>query len=114
MRPGLLLLDEPTANLDPVGVDEVRDAVGRLVADRGTTLVVVEHRIDVWLPLVDRVIVLAAGGGIVADGPPAQRLHRARRGARRDWAPGCRGSATASYRALLPRRPATCSAGRTW
>ena len=41
MRPGLLLLDEPTANLDPVGVDEVRDAVKRLVADRTTTLVVV-------------------------------------------------------------------------
>ncbi|MGV8849536.1 MAG: ABC transporter ATP-binding protein [Propionibacteriaceae bacterium] len=70
MRPGLLLLDEPTANLDPAGIEEVRDAVGRLVKDRATTLVVVEHRIDTWLPLVDRVIVLAPGGGIVADGPP--------------------------------------------
>ncbi|HSN11334.1 MAG TPA: ABC transporter ATP-binding protein [Propionibacteriaceae bacterium] len=90
MRPGLLLLDEPTANLDPVGVDEVRDAVGRLVADRGTTLVVVEHRIATWLPLVDRVVVLAAGGGVVADGPPDQvfTTHGAELAALGAWVPG--------------------------
>src|SRR5690606_38978479 len=43
MRPGLLLLDEPTANLDPDGVVEVRDAVARVAAETGATLVVVEH-----------------------------------------------------------------------
>lgn len=69
MRPGLLLLDEPTANLDPEGVAEVRDAVGHLLEDRSVTLVVVEHRVDVWLPVVDRVIVLG-DGGVVADGTP--------------------------------------------
>ncbi len=72
MRPEVLLLDEPTANLDPDGTVEVRDAVAAVVAKRGSTLVVVEHRIDTWLPVVDRVVVLAAGGGIVADGPPGQ------------------------------------------
>ncbi|WP_121371823.1 ABC transporter ATP-binding protein [Frondihabitans australicus] len=70
MRPGLLLLDEPTANLDPGGVVEVRDAVARVAASTGATLVVVEHRVSVWLPVVDRVIVLAAGGGVLADGSP--------------------------------------------
>jgi energy-coupling factor transport system ATP-binding protein len=50
MRPGLLLLDEPTANLDPAGVADVRDAVGRVLDATGATLVVVEHRVDVWLP----------------------------------------------------------------
>ncbi|MCU1529329.1 MAG: transporter ATP-binding protein [Frondihabitans sp.] len=74
MQPGLLLLDEPTANLDPAGVIEVRDAVARVVAQEGATLVVVEHRVSVWLPLVDRVIVLAAGGGVLADGSPEQVL----------------------------------------
>lgn len=69
MRPGLLLLDEPTANLDPAGVVDVRDAVGRVLDATGATLIVVEHRIDVWLPLVDRVIVLGAGG-VLADGTP--------------------------------------------
>jgi energy-coupling factor transport system ATP-binding protein len=73
MRPGVILLDEPTANLDPAGVTEVRDAVGRVLDSTGATLVVVEHRLDAWLPLVDRVLVLgngADGSGVLADGTP--------------------------------------------
>ncbi|HWT34531.1 MAG TPA: ATP-binding cassette domain-containing protein [Microbacterium sp.] len=91
MRPGLLLLDEPTANLDPSGVVEVRDAVSRVVSATGATLVVVEHRVDVWLPVVDRVIVLGPGG-VVADGPArdvlaASGAELAREGV---WIPGHR------------------------
>lgn len=73
MRPGLLLLDEPTANLDPVGVAEVRGAVGRVLDATGATLVVVEHRVDVWLPLVTRVVVVDPDG-VIADGDPADVL----------------------------------------
>ncbi|MGH7291084.1 MAG: ABC transporter ATP-binding protein, partial [Myxococcota bacterium] len=69
MRPGVILLDEPTANLDPAGVVEVRDAVRRVTESTGATLIVVEHRLDVWLPLVDRVIVLG-NAGLIADGTP--------------------------------------------
>ena len=68
MGPGLLLLDEPTANLDPSGVAEVRAAVEKVVERTGATMVVVEHRVDVWASLVDRVIVVA-DGAIAADGP---------------------------------------------
>ena len=68
MGPGLLLLDEPTANLDPSGVAEVRAAVEAVVERTGATMVVVEHRVDVWASLVDRVIVVA-DGRIAADGP---------------------------------------------
>ena len=68
MGPGLLLLDEPTANLDPNGVAEVRGAVEAVVEKTGATVVVVEHRVDVWASLVDRVIVVA-DGAIAADGP---------------------------------------------
>ena len=68
MGPGLLLLDEPTANLDPSGVAEVRGAVEAVVEKTGATMVVVEHRVDVWASLVDRVIVVA-DGAIAADGP---------------------------------------------
>ncbi|MFJ6532820.1 ABC transporter ATP-binding protein [Microbacterium sp. NPDC091662] len=75
MRPGLVLLDEPTANLDPAGVIEVRDAVERMLEAQPATLVVVEHRLDVWLPLITRVIVIGAGG-VVADGPPREVLQR--------------------------------------
>jgi energy-coupling factor transport system ATP-binding protein len=73
MRPGAILLDEPTANLDPVGVQDVRDAVAAALEVTGATLVVIEHRIDVWLPLVDRVIVLGVepeGTIVLADGSP--------------------------------------------
>lgn len=89
MRPGLLLLDEPTANLDPAGVAEVREAVGRVLDATGATLVVVEHRIDVWLPLVDRVIVLGADG-LLADGAPADVLgvRGAELAAAGVWVPG--------------------------
>ncbi|MFJ2552180.1 ABC transporter ATP-binding protein [Microbacterium sp. NPDC087591] len=70
MRPGLLLLDEPTANLDPEGVREVRSSVERAVTASGATLIVVEHRTPVWVDLMTRVIVLAADGGLLADGSP--------------------------------------------
>lgn len=93
MRPGAILLDEPTANLDPAGVAEVRDAVRSVLDATGATLVVIEHRIDVWLPLVDRVIVLGVEGDstvVAADGTPDDVL-----GARGDelaaagvWVPG--------------------------
>lgn len=68
LRPGALLLDEPTAQLDPVGVREVAAAVAETVRRESLTLVVIEHRVDVWAPLVDRVIVLDAGR-VIADGP---------------------------------------------
>ena len=83
MRPGLLLLDEPTANLDPDGVVEVRDAVRRSLDESGATLVVVEHRVSVWLDVVDRIVVLAPArmgepGGVLFDGPPATVMAQSR------------------------------------
>jgi energy-coupling factor transport system ATP-binding protein len=70
MRPGLLLLDEPTANLDPDGVAEVRDAVAATLDRTGATFLVIEHRVEVWRGLVNRVVVLSPTGGILADGDP--------------------------------------------
>lgn len=89
MRPGLVLLDEPTANLDPAGVLEVREAVEALLATHPATLVVVEHRVDVWLPVVSRVIVLG-DGGVIADGSPEAVLGREGHAlaARGVWVPG--------------------------
>lgn len=71
MQPSVLLLDEPTSNLDPVGVREVRESVERALADRNTTLIMVEHRLGTWVDLMDRIIVLGPGG-IIADGPPGR------------------------------------------
>jgi energy-coupling factor transporter ATP-binding protein EcfA2 len=90
MRPRLLLLDEPTANLDPAGVGEVRAAVERTVERSGATLVVVEHRVDVWVDLVDRIVVLGGDGSVIADGAPAAVLDGARAVLRAAgvWLPG--------------------------
>jgi energy-coupling factor transporter ATP-binding protein EcfA2 len=71
LRPGLLLLDEPTANLDPDGAALVRRAVAGLLAGGELTMLLVEHRVAEAADLVDRVIVLEAGGGVTADGSPA-------------------------------------------
>ena len=87
LRPRLLLLDEPTANLDPVGADSVRETLAELSA---MTLVLVEHRVAQALPLVTRVVVIETGGGVVADGAPLDVF--ARYGARLAelgvWVPG--------------------------
>jgi energy-coupling factor transport system ATP-binding protein len=88
-RPGLLLLDEPTANLDPDGASLVRAAVAAAVAATGSTLVVVEHRVEEWLPIIDRVVVLG-DGELVADGPPDEVFGRHRDALERMgvWVPG--------------------------
>ena len=72
MQPGLLLLDEPTANLDPEGATAIRDVLLRILGRLGLTMVLVEHRVAEALPLVDRVVVIEVGGGVVADGRPRQ------------------------------------------
>lgn len=67
-RPDLLVLDEPTASLDGISMETVRDAVHRVIDDSASALVIVEHRIKLWRKLVDRIIVVA-DGRIALDGP---------------------------------------------
>jgi len=78
MRPGLIILDEPTANLDPEGVREIRAAVEAVAAESGATLLIVEHRVDIWWDLATRVIVLDSDGSILRDGTPTGVLDNTR------------------------------------
>lgn len=71
MGPAIIVLDEPTANIDRPSAPRVRDAVLDLQAATSATMIVVEHRVDLWAEDVDTVIVLGHGG-IVASGPPAE------------------------------------------
>ena len=65
--PRILVLDEPTSQLDPQGADDVLAAVGRLHADLGTTVLLAEHRVERAGPMADRAILLDQGT-IAADG----------------------------------------------
>jgi energy-coupling factor transport system ATP-binding protein len=78
----LLLLDEPTSQLDPVAAEELLGLVVRLNHDRGITVVIAEHRTGRLFGDVDRVIALDAGAVLVDDTP--QRAARALAG-RRPW-----------------------------
>jgi energy-coupling factor transport system ATP-binding protein len=77
-HPGLLVLDEPTANLDPPGALAFAERLAVLRATRATTLVLVEHRADLAWPLADLVLALAADGTPLALGSPAELLARHR------------------------------------
>ncbi|TFD27543.1 ABC transporter ATP-binding protein [Cryobacterium cryoconiti] len=108
MRPGLLLLDEPTANLDPEGVLEVRESVARVLERSEATFIVIEHRVAIWQNLVNRVIVLDAAGGVLADGCPDDVLTSQgdRLAAAGVWVPG-RGSGLVAARRDAPAGTAT-------
>lgn len=77
MRPGIIILDEPTANLDPEGTRDVVEAVGNVVQHTGATLLVVEHNYDAWLPLLERGLEFA--DGTLVDDAPAREIVARRR-----------------------------------
>lgn len=58
MKPSILLLDEPTANLDPNGVDQVVKAVKNVLDSAHSTMLLVEHHAEPWIDMIDRVVVL--------------------------------------------------------
>jgi energy-coupling factor transport system ATP-binding protein len=71
--PQLLLLDEPTSQLDPVAGDELVWLLRRLNEDWGTAVVVAEHRLERCMPAADRVIALVEGR-VACDAPPGDYL----------------------------------------
>ncbi len=74
--PGLLVLDEPTANLDPDGAAVVARILSSLRAQRAATIVLVEHRASLAWPLADLVLALGSDGRPIDVGPPADVLSR--------------------------------------
>ncbi|HEY3187293.1 MAG TPA: ATP-binding cassette domain-containing protein [Solirubrobacteraceae bacterium] len=75
-RPGLLVLDEPTSQLDPVAGDELIWLLRRLNEEWGTAVLMAEHRLERCLPAADRVVALE-DGRIVCNAAPGEFL---------DWA----------------------------
>jgi energy-coupling factor transport system ATP-binding protein len=73
MRPRVLVLDEPTSQIDPVGTREVYAVLRALVIKGDTTVVLVEHKLE-WAAVYAHRVILLAGGQIVRDGVPAEVL----------------------------------------
>ena len=73
LKPRVLVLDEPTSELDPQGAEGVLSIVQRLNDELGLTVILVEHRLERVIHLVDRLIVLNAGE-VIADGRPQEAL----------------------------------------
>lgn len=67
MKPQLLIMDEPTSNLDPIGKQEVFGMATTLNQDYGMTVIVIEHEVEVLAQFADRIIVMD-GGTVVANG----------------------------------------------
>lgn len=74
LRPTLLVLDEPTSQLDPQAAEEVLDTLQRLHRDLGMTILLAEHRLERVLPLADTLIILEADGRLRWHGPVAEGL----------------------------------------
>jgi energy-coupling factor transport system ATP-binding protein len=88
--PAVLVLDEPTANLDPAGAAALFARLTELRAARRTTIVLVEHRADLAWPLADLVLALDATGSPIALGTPAKLRSRSGKRLTREgiWLPG--------------------------
>lgn len=75
MYPEVLVLDEPTTNLDPIGKEEVFAVLHRLNRERGMTIVIADHEVEAVAEYANKVVVLN-DGRIVASGPPADVFGR--------------------------------------
>ncbi len=71
MQPSVLILDEPTSQLDPIAASDFLATIGKVNRELGTTVLLTEHRLEEAFPLSDRVLVMDRGQ-IIADGSPAE------------------------------------------
>ncbi len=76
-RPGVLVLDEPTANLDPVGAAGFMERLARLRAERSTTIVLIEHLVEAAWPMADVILALDVAGRPIDFGTPRDVERRA-------------------------------------
>ncbi|MCX6099226.1 MAG: ATP-binding cassette domain-containing protein [Candidatus Bipolaricaulota bacterium] len=102
MEPQVLLFDEPTANLDPRGIQALFVTLSDLVRGKGRTLVVIEHRIDALLALGPRLVLLDRGK-LVERYPARERIDYAEVGLRGAWSLPPAEAAAGSLRIVVDR-----------
>lgn len=131
MQPSLLILDEPTSQLDPIAASDFLNTVSKINQELGTTVVLTEHRLEDVFARADSVVVMDAGR-VVSQGDPRE-VGKALLGAEDDMAialpvplrvshavqaacetsSGCEGVAVPAFDGAQ-NRPLTVREGRTW
>ena len=71
MHPSLLILDEPTSQLDPIAASDFLETVKKINRDIGTTIIITEHRLQDIIPFADKVFVLDQGK-LITEGTPGE------------------------------------------
>ena len=71
MHPSLLILDEPTSQLDPIAASDFLETVKKINRDIGTTVLLTEHRLQDIIPYADRIFVMDEGG-VFLEGTPRE------------------------------------------
>ena len=71
MHPSVLVLDEPTSQLDPIAATDFLSTLGRINRELGTTVLITEHRLEEVFPLCSRVLLMDQGT-LLCDGTPEQ------------------------------------------
>ena len=74
LRPSILVLDEPTSQLDPIAAEDVLSALVRLNREHGLTIVLAEHRLERLIDRCDQIIYVPGGDEPVSTGPPRAML----------------------------------------
>ena len=69
MQPSVLLLDEPTSQLDPIAAADFLETIRKINREVGTTVIITEHRLEDVVPYADRIVVME-NGAIIADDAP--------------------------------------------
>lgn len=71
MHPSLLILDEPTSQLDPIAASDFLETVKKINRDIGTTVIITEHRLQDIIPFADKVFVMDQGK-LITEGTPGE------------------------------------------
>jgi energy-coupling factor transport system ATP-binding protein len=71
MRPKILVMDEPTSNVDPIGKEEIFRVAEQLNREHGMTVIMAEHEVEVMAAYSDRIIVMS-NGEIILNGTPTE------------------------------------------
>ncbi|MFP7479321.1 ABC transporter ATP-binding protein [Terribacillus saccharophilus] len=75
LKPCMLILDEPTANLDPAASKDLVETIRKLKEQQDITLLIIEHNIDYWLPIINRTMLLERDGSLFFDGDLSQAVN---------------------------------------